>query len=388
MSARLKVGFTGYYGMRNFGDDLFGVLCAAAARRYWDGEPLLVGPRLAESGCRSTMPRWYPASLYGATGAGGKASRLYSFLRAVAGTDVLVMGGGSVITARESFRKPLMLAARRYRGLQLAAVGVSIGPFANAAEEAHAAEFVSQFRYLAVRDARSYEAAQRMGVGEIAHRGRDLAGLLPLLAPAPRPPQVAGRRLRIGLAPCNYGAKDGYPVPERVATHAALVQALKQLAARFPLQVDVFSLNEHPTHGDVALGDALQRALGESGVLSRRVRYRGMGPLALAREIAACDAFVSARLHGAIVSYLYGVPFTIIDYHPKCRDFADDIGLGPLQRITAQRHDAAAFGEAFAAMLAGDGRPALSREIYAGQAQDIFKCAPWAQCESLQPAPI
>lgn len=29
-----RVAFTGYYGMRNFGDDLFGVICTRAAERY------------------------------------------------------------------------------------------------------------------------------------------------------------------------------------------------------------------------------------------------------------------------------------------------------------------------------------------------------------------
>ena len=49
MSRSLRVGFTGYYGMRNFGDDLFGVLCAAAARCYWNAEPLLVGPTMIDA---------------------------------------------------------------------------------------------------------------------------------------------------------------------------------------------------------------------------------------------------------------------------------------------------------------------------------------------------
>ena len=56
MTQHPRVGFTGYYGMRNFGDDLFGVLCSTAARQYWNAEPLLVGPALDGARARA-MPR-------------------------------------------------------------------------------------------------------------------------------------------------------------------------------------------------------------------------------------------------------------------------------------------------------------------------------------------
>lgn len=379
MRHRLRIGFTGYYGMNNFGDDLFGAICSAAAPHYWNGEPRLAGPGIAGVETRYTMPGWYPASVYGASGLPGKASRLYSFLRAVGSSDVLVMGGGSVIAGRDSFRKPLMLSAQRRGKLALAAVGVSIGPFENSASEARAAAFAERFAYIAVRDRRSYELAVRMGLGGIAHQGRDLAGLLPLLVSARARASRNGndRPVRIGLAPCNYTVGH-YPAPDPQAWPAALVEALAALAAVRPLQVDVFSLNEHASHGDRALAERLRSDLRQARIAARVLPYRGLGPIAMARAIAECDAFVSARLHGAIVAYLQDVPFAIVDYHAKCADFAADIGLPAAQRITAARQDANAFSAALASVLGGQAQPALSREIYAQQAQDIFQCAPWA----------
>ena len=97
---RPRIAFTGYYGMRNFGDDLFGVICTRAAERYWNAAPRLVGPPLAGMTGVSTVPAFYPRDWYGAMGALGKGSRLLSFASATIGSDVLVMGGGSVITAR------------------------------------------------------------------------------------------------------------------------------------------------------------------------------------------------------------------------------------------------------------------------------------------------
>jgi polysaccharide pyruvyl transferase WcaK-like protein len=377
----LRACFTGYYGMRNFGDDLFGLVCAAASRRYWAAEPRLVGPAIPGVAARYTMPPWYPVQWYGASGAIGKASRLYSFAHALRSADVLVMGGGSVINGRASFRGPMMQSARRAGRLRLAAVGVSIGPFESSAAERKAADFVSTFDYVAVRDRPSHEIGVRMGLGDRLHAGRDLAGLLPLLFPVQaRPPQPAGAALRIGVAPCNYRVGAAYPAPDPEATARALVAALAGVAASRRLQVDVFSLNEHPLHGDGAIADALAQALGAAGVDASRVTYGDRDPLAVAAAIARCDGFDSARLHGAIVAYMQGVPFAIVDYHRKCRDFADDIGLPAAQRIVPERQDEAAVSAAIAAMLEGPG-PALASSLYARQAQDIFLCAPWARIE-------
>jgi polysaccharide pyruvyl transferase WcaK-like protein len=393
MTKRLRVGFTGYYGMRNFGDDLFGVLCAAAARRYWNADPLLVGPGLDGAQARATWPAALPAALYGSSGALGKAARVVGFMRGLHGSDVLVMGGGSVINARESFRKPMMLSAVRRGRVQLAAVGVSVGPFPDAASEASAAEFVQQFSYLSVRDRRSYEVARRMGLARIAHHGRDLAGLLSTVTPlSSRSAATEDRGVpRIGIAPCRYQVRADHRAPTPEQWHDAVIHALAGTAARAPLQVEVFSLNAHPQHGDEAMAAQLQHRLRERGIAASLHAYAG-DPLATVDTIRRCDAFISARLHGAIVAYLCAVPFAIVDYHPKCRDFADDIGLPAMLRMTGASHDASAFMHVLDALLNGNGaRPALSPDVYAHEAQDIFQCAPWSttspqlQCSTPEP---
>lgn len=374
----LRVSFTGYYGMRNFGDDLFGAICTAAAPRFWGARPRLVGPAIDGVSAHYTMPSWYPPSAYGATNMVGQASRLYSFLRAVHGTDVLVMGGGSVINGHGSFRRPLMLSAQHRGRLQLAAVGVSVGPFGNKAAQDSAAALMSHFSHISVRDRRSYELAATMGAGDRVHHGRDLAGLLPLLLPMSERPRLPmpGESLRIGIAPCRYGVRPGYPTPEPTALKAALIESLAGLNSRYRVLPEIFCLNDHPKHGDLELSEALQQGLSAQGIPTQLVRYRG-DPIATARAIGRCDAFVSTRLHGAIVAYMMGVPFMAIDYHPKCADFSDDIGLPRSRRITAQHHSAAAFAQGFEAMLTERDTPTLPREVYAQQAQGIFLRAPW-----------
>lgn len=381
---RRRATFTGYYGMNNFGDDLFGIVCSAAARRYWDSDSKIVGPPIRGCAASCTMPSWYPTSIYGATGALGKASRLYSFARGLSGSDVFVMGGGSVIggAARSSFRERMMRSAHAAGRVKLAAVGVSIDPAANAEAEDAVANFLAHFDYIAVRDKRSYELAAKLGVAERAHLGRDLAGLLPLVAAvSPDASGAAQRRsgefIRVGVAPCNYGVTK-YGAPDKKKVLAALVGELVRLAASRPLQVDIFSLNDHLVYGDYELAAALEKSLLERGVTTQMQRYRGRSPLSIVDAIGECDAFISVRLHGAIVAYLQGIPFAIVDYHPKCNDFADEVGLPSVLRIRAGEDDiSAVIGGALSALLNPGNEPALSRATYCEQAEEIFKLAPW-----------
>lgn len=382
---RLRATFTGYYGMNNFGDDLFGLVCSAASRRYWDSDPKLVGPPVRNCEVPCTMPSWYPTSIYGAPGPLGKVSRFYSFARGLAGSDVFVMGGGSVIggVARSSFRERMMRSAHAAGQLKLAAVGVSIDPAADAEAEDAVASFLANFDYIAVRDKRSYELAAKLGVAGKTHSGRDLAGLLPLVtAVSPDSPREAqsrhGESIRIGVALCNYGATK-YDAPDKNEFLTALTGELVRLAASLPLQVEIFSLNEHLVYGDYALAAALERNLHERGIATQMQRYRSRSPLSVVDAIGECDAFISVRLHGAIVAYLQGIPFAIVDYHPKCNDFADEVGLPSVLRIRAGGGDiSATIGGAISALLSPGSEPTLHRAKYCEQAEGIFKSAPWA----------
>lgn len=374
MTAAPRVAFAGYYGMSNFGDDLFALLCAKAAQRFWNAEPRIIGPRLQESAVATTSR--LSAERYGGGGLVGRSARAWSFLRGLNDCDVLALGGGSVINARTSFRTPLMLSAQRRQRVQLGAVGVSIGPFADASSQSAAARTARAFSYIAVRDRRSHELAQTMGLGDITHAGCDLAALLPLLVPSAIRRTHDAPRI-IGVAPCRYAVRADHPAPSPDAWPIAFVNSIAAMAR--PPHVRVFCLNGHARHGDLDMAAKLHEALQARGIASSLYRHAAGAPLATVDAIADCDAFISARLHGAIVAYLRNVPFTIVDYHPKCRDFADDIGLDASLRIDDRAQDRKAFDAAIAAMLnARTPITGISPQIYALQAPGIFQCAPWS----------
>lgn len=382
-SVQSRVYFSGYYGMQNFGDDLFGLICSSAAVRYWKASPCLVGPHIPGVDTDYIVPKCFSAKQYGASSFLGKASRFLSFSAALARADVLVLGGGSVVHSRESFRHPLMVKAKQNRKLQIGAVGISIGPFENSTAQSGAAKFLDKFDYVSVRDRRSYELALDMGLGERLHQGKDLAGMLQLVTTPPsRRTMDANVVFRIGVALCNYRPYAGYHSPDIAKLIPALVEALASLARERQLCVDIFCLNAHASHGDAALSSDLKRRLLARGVESSVIPYSGVGPVAMVDRISRCNAMVSARLHGAIVSYMQGIPFAIIDYHPKCRDFSDDIGLSLTRSIRDENSDAASLSSMLNDLLSDSSIASFSAENYADHSIKVFTSAPWSDTAS------
>jgi hypothetical protein len=107
---RFKAGFTGYYGMRNFGDDLFGLICSVAAKQYWGSQPRLLGVLVPGVAVDNTMPEWYPAKLYDAPGFLAQASRFYSVVRGMFGSDVVAGEAARRLRANGSAPRSLISA--------------------------------------------------------------------------------------------------------------------------------------------------------------------------------------------------------------------------------------------------------------------------------------
>jgi len=180
----------------------------------------------------------------------------------------------------------------------------------------------------------------------------------------------------IGYAPCNIGGK---PETTRRIDDLFIATVSRQQRVR----VRIFSLNSHPIHGDNQRSEYVSERLKAAGIAVELIDYAERGVIGTWRDIAACDAVVSVRLHGAITAYLCGVPFILFEYHKKCSDFLDDIGQPDAIRV---RTDDAAL----ASELAGDfeqkllqlftdqAAPRLPPGRYAAESTSHFTGAPWA----------
>ena len=186
----------------------------------------------------------------------------------------------------------------------------------------------------------------------------------------------------IGVALCGYEEPVGYPVPSKEVLIRNLVSALKRVSSSRRVRVLMLVLNEHHSMGDANLTLAVAGLLEQEGLDVSVIRYTSIPKILGAIE--ACDAVLSVRLHGAIAAFVQGVPFALVDYHPKCRDFADEVSLPMDFRVT---HESCSAGTIFASLVRLLDRktlPLLARSIYAAGAAEDFE--QWAAC--MNPRPI
>ncbi|MBI5394536.1 MAG: polysaccharide pyruvyl transferase family protein [Verrucomicrobia bacterium] len=375
----MKITLNGYYGFANYGDELFNLASVLAARRWWQGHKIdILGPPVAGIDASFRVPRWFPRSLYTAPAFHGKLSRLSFLAAAMLTRDLLVYAGGSTLSYGSIMKKIQRIAAER--GLtKFAGIGVSIGPFADAADEAEAARFLRKFSYFSVRDKKSVALLEKMRVPVKPLLARDLAGVLPLLLP-PAKPDAAGAAAQpptLGVSLCYSERLSGGDTAREDRRNAALVEGIVRFTQRERVRVRIFCLNTHPIWGDAALSGQLQALLEARGVPVEPVSAEN-NLIGCWHGLASCTAVLSVRLHGGITAYVCGVPFSLIEYHVKCADLLDDIGQAAALRIGPDFADPAGVDRILELLFRQPPRPTLPRETYTAEAALNYTRVPWA----------
>ncbi len=376
----MRITLNGYYGFANYGDELFNLTTVLAARRWWSAHPVdILGPPVPGIEAEYRVPSWFPATIYTAPGLFVNASRLAFLAWAMLRRDMLLYAGGSTLSYSSILKKFQRIAAER-NVTKFAAIGVSIGPFSDAADEAEAARFLRKFTYFSVRDRKSLDLLEKMDVPVKPLLARDLVGALPLLLPdggAPRTAVPAQPRRVLGISVCHYERLTGGDTAVEERRNAALCEGLERFVKRERVPVRIFCLNTHPHSGDEKFSGELAARLGRQGaeveVISARENLLGCW-----HGLASCAAVLSVRLHGAITAYLCGVPFTLIEYHRKCTDLLDDLGQSAALRIGAGSADPAAVEQVLDRLFRDPPSPALPRETYIAEAALNFTQVPWA----------
>lgn len=341
----MSVVALGYYGMRNFGDDIFRHVIDRNHADIWPGESVrFVAPKPNDSSITGR--------LYGGANFIGAGVRSIATLRSVR-FETKAYCGGSLFQDVAGTR----LLHMRLAGLNVGsyeALGVSLGPFPHPAARAKVETFLKNFQRIIVRDRASVSVASDMALPVTF--GGDLAGLLP----APDKSVTSGEQAR-PIVVCHVGGTPdlGENFPAGVAT------LLREMPAA---PVVVLSLNSHPLHGDDLVSSFLVDRLTRCGVEAHMVRYKDIGLVRSIELLQSAQLCISTRLHGGIVAYLGNVPVVLMAYHSKVSDFADDVGLpkGSVLPLDAPRSDWARAG-ACAMELAR-----FSPESYRARAIDAY----------------
>lgn len=327
-----RILFSGYYGMENFGDDLFCTVASIGASRYWgENEPRLPCPPVHRVEAVYGYPGWLPKRWFANKRKIGSAIRIAAFANAMrGGVDRLVYGGGSVFYSGDGGPRE-HLARRMSPSLRRWAIGVSIGPFASTEAERKVVERLKAFEFIAVRDKASMDRVSAFNLDARLVQSADLAGVYPYpgndsVTRGERHPETG---FRIGFAPCyRKGAE-----PTSVSACDAFVDAVKHTTRERAARVVLFCLNERNPNEDLALVRYTRERLDEAGIPCGIRRHSEEGIQGVWSGIARTDFFFSVRLHGAIAAYLCEIPFFLFEYHPKCSEFLDFVGKDKSERV-------------------------------------------------------
>jgi polysaccharide pyruvyl transferase WcaK-like protein len=317
-----EIVFDGYYGRRNTGDDAFCVVAADVAHRRWGYQ------RVAFVGPHSDLPALpVPARGLFPDPPRFRGHGRFAPVPAMLRSRRVVHVGGSTLTHRLTRQRDEARLARA--GLvELHAVGVSIGPFANREDGREVAATLRRFASVSVRDTASLERAAEIGLAGRVTSGFDVAVLLPRVLATPdrsdRPPDDT-RPPVLGVSVCPDESLRGGDAARDRRRQASVRDLVAAVAERTGATVRILVFNDHPRWGDSDVSWQLAAAL--DGVSTVEQVHRSRDVRHLLDAVASCDAVVGTRLHSAIFAYACGVPFALVAYQRKCDDFAAEVGL-------------------------------------------------------------
>jgi polysaccharide pyruvyl transferase WcaK-like protein len=351
-----SVVFDGYYGMRNTGDDAFCLVGAHIATNRWGAK------RVAFAGNNAELPVLGPNArgLYPDRSTVPGEIRLRSMASMVRSQHVVHLGGSTFMKPLTRHRDQTRLA--RVGAIDLRAVGVSIGPFRDGLSARAVAETLRHFKSISTRDTASAERLRDVapdidvtGAFDVAVLVRDL-----LDEPALTRAATSDSAPVIGLSLCAHEAARDQGVEIELERHRRTVDAVQRAAVDLDASVRLLVFNDHPKWGDQAITEQARAKL--APVVPVEVVQRTRDPRDLFRAVASCDAVVATRLHAAIFAYTSGVPFAVVAYQAKGRDFAQEVGLADRFVVDAAGPDPDNGAELVRELLSGDGatQPRLS----------------------------
>jgi polysaccharide pyruvyl transferase WcaK-like protein len=104
-----------------------------------------------------------------------------------------------------------------------------------------------------------------------------------------------------------------------------------------------------------------------------------VNPVQSLKDISSSDLFFSVRLHGAISAYLLEVPFLLVEYHEKCKDFLDYIGFDKENRILASVADKVHVSECLESISDSSKNFSVVPSAYIETSNKTFTESPWSK---------
>lgn len=307
---RKCIAFFGFYGRHNFGDDLFGYLLQSISARTPGIDSLIVGASATREITRSFhLP--VAKALWTRPGIVGAVARSVTYVAAMSRARAAIFGGGSLFGANASlsFARLVVNLGRRLNK-PVAALGVSVGPFATIERRRAFGRILQRMSRIAVRDDMSVHTVAD-ATGSTPANLKDIAFALPAIY-EPQRKQYRKRTLIVSIHLRQY-------------TDAVLA-ILAEVDRRCLVDEVLFVSLDNES---VAVTGDIARLFLPSNVEVSRFRYSD-SITEVIDLLANATCVITSKLHGAIVSFVYDVPVLLFCYEQKCSEFLRDNDLpGP-----------------------------------------------------------
>jgi len=236
-------------------------------------------------------------------------------------SDTIIVGGGSVFHSVAGIQDKLRIITLGKKKI-VVGMGLSLGPFENKSAEALCAQWLNRAHFVGVRDTRSLEIARTIAPKANVVKTFDLAAQL-----IRNVTFCEGQKRRgLGLALCGWEKFTVGGIINEPIQRKKVINLLKKiLVSRNIEELVLLNFNGHKYYGDNSVHLEIKEAL-KSFVPVRLVQY-SPDPMIFLNEIARLRGIVAMRLHAAVFAYLTKTPAIIVSYHPKCREWANEIGL-------------------------------------------------------------
>ena len=305
----------GWHGHRNFGDDVFAIVVSWGLRKFLSGRRIYMDQDISGSTHESSITTSVRST--DRLPFAGRVRRWFHRHQ----SDCFVLAGGNLLPSIEQVRS-ISQDRHWFQGKRRAiGLGISVGPFESEQHESETASLLNRFQFVSFRDHASHHWASQRSLKVPFELCCDLAVLLPTVSPSPM--EAAEGTSAIGVSLISHHLFGPTLDPELESAFVVqLAESTANCARKYEKKIRVFALCTNPDFDDERIS---RRFASACDGLAEVHLYRGDAN-ATFHQIQSCSHFVSMRLHGAVVCYAAGIPFLMLSYHPKCKEFANFVG--------------------------------------------------------------
>jgi polysaccharide pyruvyl transferase CsaB len=320
-----RIFITGYYGFGNTGDEAILTAMLAQMRQL---QPDLHISATSANPAKTAAQHGIQAVLW---------SDAFAVLEAVAGADLVIIGGGGLfhdywgidpnafLTDNHSgigfYTTSAVLAALYAKPLMLYAVGV--GPLTSEHSRRFTRVTCDAAQNITVRDLSSRELLESLGVpASKIEVTADPVFAFPLPEKIQNEPRPAGAKIGISLRNWNLNVHPGF-------WEAEVATALDRTLQNEPTTDIDFYPFQRLTGGEMEDDIAVARRVRDLMKNKERVHILedDLSPADLLAHMSECSLIVGMRLHALIFGVLANVPVLALSYDPKIDQLMEQIGL-------------------------------------------------------------